>query len=140
MDWSLARTLGSKALLAGAFALLVYWTISAVRLVLSARGINPLLKQFFTQVAAGQIDGAYLLTTKNYRSHVNRQQFIRFLAGLQLNKYRNLKSGRPRVQEDQIILTVKLKSEGNEELPLDFTFVKVDETWRVDRIQKAAAA
>jgi hypothetical protein len=140
MDWSLARTLGSKALLAGAFALLVYWTISAVRLVLSARGINPLLKQFFNQVAAGQIDGAYLLTTKNYRSHVNRQQFIRFLAGLQLNKYRNLKSGRPRLQEDQIILTVKLKSEGNEELPLDFTFVKVDDTWRVDRIQKPAAA
>ena len=140
MDWSLARTLGSKALLAGAFALLVYWTISAVRLVLSARGINPLLKQFFTQVAAGQIDGAYLLTTKNYRSHVNRQQFIRFLAGLQLNKYRNLKSGRPRLQEDQIILTVKLKSEGNEELPLDFTFIKVDDNWRVDRIQKVGAA
>ena len=140
MDWSLARTLGTKALLAGAIALLVFWTISAVKLVLSARGINPLLKQFFTQVAAGQIDGAYLLTTKNYRSHVNRQQFIRFLAGLQLNKYRNLKSGRPRLQEDQIILTVKLKSEGNEELPLDFTFVKVDEAWRVDRIQKAAAA
>ena len=140
MDWSLARTLGTKALLAGAFALLAYWTISAVRLVLSARGINPLLKQFFTQVAAGQIDGAYLLTTKNYRSHVNRQQFIRFLAGLQLNKYRNLKSGRPRLQEDQIILTVKLKSEGNEELPLDFTFIKVDDAWRVDRIQKPAAA
>jgi hypothetical protein len=140
MDWSLARTLGSKALLAGASALLVYWIISAVRLVLSARGINPLLKQFFTQVAAGQIDGAYLMTTKNYRSHVNRQQFIRFLAGLQLNKYRNLKSGRPRLQEDQIILTVKLKSEGNEELPLDFTFVKVDDAWRVDRIQKPAAA
>ena len=140
MDWSLARTLGSKALLAGASALLVYWIISAVRLVLSARGINPLLKQFFTQVAAGQIDGAYLMTTKNYRSHVNRQQFIRFLAGLQLHKYRNLKSGRPRLQEDQIILTVKLKSEGNEELPLDFTFVKVDDAWRVDRIQKPAAA
>ena len=140
MDWSLARTLGSKALLAGASALLVYWIISAVRLVLSARGINPLLKQFFTQVAAGQIDGAYLMTTKNYRSHVNRQQFIRFLAGLQLNKYRNLKSGRPRLQEDQIILTVKLKSEGNEELPLEFTFVKVDDAWRVDRIQKPAAA
>ncbi len=140
MDWSLARTLGTKALLAGAIALLLFWTISAVKLVLSARGINPLLKQFFTQVAAGQIDGAYLLTTKNYRSHVNRQQFIRFLAGLQLNKYRNLKSGRPRLQEDQIILTVKLKSEDNEELPLDFTFVKVDEAWRVDRIQKPAAA
>jgi hypothetical protein len=140
MDWSLARTLGTKALLAGAIALLLFWTISAVKLVLSARGINPLLKQFFTQVAAGQIDGAYLLTTKNYRSHVNRQQFIRFLAGLQLNKYRNLKSGRPRLQEDQIILTVKLKSDDKEELPLDFTFVKVEETWRVDRIQKPAAA
>jgi len=140
MDWSLARTLGSKALLAGASALLVYWIISAVRLVLSARGINPLLKQFFTQVAAGQIDGAYLMTTKNYRSHVNRQQFIRFLAGLQLNKYRNLKSGRPRMEDKLIMLTVKLKSDGTEELPLDFTFVKVEEQWRVERITKLAAA
>ena len=140
MDWGLTREIGTKALMAGAGALLLYWTISAVRLVLSARGINPLIKQFFTQVASGQVDGAYLLTTKNYRSHVNRQQFIRFLAGLQLNKYRNLKSGRPRMEDKLIILTVKLKSDGTEELPLDFTFVKVDEQWRVERITKLAAA
>jgi len=140
MDWGLARDIGSKALLAGAGALLLYWTITAVKLVLSARGINPLIKQFFTQIASGQIDGAYLLTTKNYRSHVNRQQFIRFLAGLQLNRFRNLKSGKPRMQDSQIILTVKLKSETNEELPLEFTFTKVDEVWRVDRITKLAAS
>ena len=140
MDWGMARDIGSKALLATAGGLLLYWTISAVKLVVSARGINPLIKQFFTQVASGQLDGAYLLTTKNYRSHVNRQQFIRFLAGLQLNRFRNLKSGRPRLQEGQVILTVKLKSEAKEELPLDFTFVKVNENWRVDRIQKLAAA
>ena len=140
MEWQLVQTIGTKALMAGAGALLLYWTISAVRLVLSARGINPLIKQFFTQVASGQIDGAYLLTTKNYRSHVNRQQFIRFLAGLQLNKYRNLKSGRPRMEDKLIILTVKLKSDGTEELPLDFTFVKVEEQWRVERITKLAAA
>jgi hypothetical protein len=140
MDWELARSLGTKALLGAASALLLYWTFTAVKLVLSARGINPLVKQFFTQVASGQIDGAYLLTTKNYRSHVNRSQFIRFLAGLQLNRYNNLKSGRPRLQEGQIILTVKLKAESKEELPLDFTFVKVDDTWRVDRIQKLASA
>jgi hypothetical protein len=140
MDWGLARDIGTKLLLAGAGGLLLYWTISAVRLVLSARGINPLIKQFFTQVASGQVDGAYLLTTRNYRSHVNRQQFIRFLAGLQLNKYRKLKSGRPRLQEGQVILTVKLKTDGKEELPLDFTFVKVEEAWRVDRITRLAAA
>jgi hypothetical protein len=140
MDWGLAREIGSKALLAGGGALLLYWTVSAVRLVISARGINPLIKQFFTQVASGQVDGAYLLTTKNYRSHVNRQQFIRFLAGLQLNRYRNLKSGRPRLQEGQVILTVKLKADSKEELPLDFTFVKVEDHWRVDRIQKVGSA
>jgi len=140
MDWGLTRDIGTKALMAGAGALLLYWTISALKLVLSARGINPLIKQFFTQVASGQVDGAYLLTTKNYRSHVNRQQFIRFLAGLQLNKYRNLKSGRPRIEDKLIMLTVKLKSDGTEELPLDFTFVKVDEAWRVERITKLAAA
>jgi hypothetical protein len=109
MDWGIAREIGTKALAAGAGSLLLFWTVNAVKLVLSARGISPLIKQFFTQVASGQVDGAYMLTTKNYRSHVNRQQFIRFLAGLQLNKYRNLKSGRPRLDEGQLILTVKLK-------------------------------
>ncbi|MCP9850412.1 hypothetical protein [Cyanobium sp. Morenito 9A2] len=140
MDLVLAREIGTKALLAGAGALLLYWTYTAVKLVISARGINPLIKQFFTQVASGRIDAAYLLTTKNYRSHVNRQQFIRFLAGLQLNKYSNLKSGRPRLQEGQMILTVKLKSDAKEELPLDFTFVKVEDDWRVDRIAKLSAS
>ena len=136
MELGLVREIGSKALLAGAFTLLGYWIYNAVKLVLDARGINPLIKQFFTQVAAGRIDAAYLLTTKAYRQHVSRQQFIRFLAGLKLNKFRNLKSGRPRVQEGNLILTVKLKSEGDEELPLDFTFTKVDDNWRIARINQ----
>jgi hypothetical protein len=140
MDWALVNSIGTKALLAGGGALLLYWTITAVKLVLSARGINPLIKQFFTQIASGQVDGAYLLTTKNYRSHVNRKQFIQFLAGLKLNRYRNLKSGRPRLQDGQMILTVKLISEAKEELPLDFTFVKLDEQWRIDRIKNLATA
>ncbi|MEB3165433.1 MAG: hypothetical protein VKO65_02055 [Cyanobacteriota bacterium] len=140
MDWQLVQGIGTKALLAGAGALLLYWTITAVKLVISARGINPLLKQFFTQIAAGQVDGAYLLTTKNYRTHVSRKQFLQFLAGLKLNRYRNLKSGRPRLQDDALILTVKLLTDAKEELPLDFTFVKIDEAWRIDRIQKPATS
>ena len=136
MELGLVRDIGSKALLAGGLTLLGYWIYNAVKLVLDARGINPLIKQFFTQVAAGRIDAAYLLTTKAYRQHVSRQQFIRFLAGLKLNKFRNLKSGRPRVQEGNLILTVKLKSEGDEELPLDFTFTKVDDNWRIARINQ----
>jgi len=137
MELGLVREIGSKALLAGGGALLLYWTITAVKLVLSARGINPLIKQFFTQVAAGRIDAAYMLTTKAYRQHVNRQQFIRFLAGLKLNQFRNLKSGRPRIQEGDVILTVKLKAENdNDELALDFTFTKVDDNWRIARINR----
>ena len=134
MELGLVREIGSKALLAGGGALLLYWTFTAVKLVLSARGINPLIKQFFTQVAAGRIDAAYLLTTKNYRQHVNRQQFIRYLAGLKLNRFRNLKSGRPRLQEGNIILTVKLIAEDKEEMPLDFTFIKIDDSWKIERI------
>ena len=136
MELGLVREIGSKALLAGGLTLLGYWIYNAVKLVLDARGINPLIKQFFTQVAAGRIDAAYLLTTKAYRQHVSRQQFIRFLAGLKLNKFRNPKSGRHRVQEGNLILTVKLKSEGDEELPLDFTFTKVDDNWRIARINQ----
>ena len=134
MELGLVREIGSKALLAGGGALLLYWTFTAVKLVLSARGINPLIKQFFTQVAAGRIDAAYLLTTKNYRQHVSRQQFIRYLAGLKLNRFRNLKSGRPRLQEGNIILTVKLIAEDKEEMPLDFTFIKSDDSWKTERI------
>ena len=70
---------------------------------------------------------------------MNRQQFIRFLAGLKLNRFRNLKSGRPRMQEGDIILTVKLKADNDEELPLDFTFTKVEENWRIARINQVAA-
>ena len=139
MELGLVREIGSKALLAGGITLLGYWIYNAVRLVLDARGINPLIKQFFTQVAAGRIDAAYLLTTKTYRQHVNRQQFIRFLAGLKLNKFRNLKSGRPRMEEGDLILTVKLKAENDDELPLDFTFTKVDEEWRIARINRVNA-
>ena len=134
MELGLVREIGSKALLAGGGALLLYWTFTAVKLVLSARGINPLIKQFFTQVAAGRIDAAYLLTTKNYRQHVSRQQFIRYLAGLKLNRFRNLKSGRPRLQEGNIILTVKLIAEDKEEMPLDSTFIKSDDSWKIERI------
>ena len=134
MELGLVREIGSKALLAGGGALLLYWTITAVKLVLSARGINPLIKQFFTQVAAGRIDAAYLLTTKNYRQHVNRQQFIRYLAGLKLNRFRNLKSGRPRLQEGNSILTVKLIAENKEEMPIDFTFINLDDSWKIERI------
>ena len=136
MELGLVRDIGSKALLAGGFTLLGYWIYNAVKLVLDARGINPLIKQFFTQVAAGRIDAAYLLTTKTYRQHVSRQQFIRFLADLKLNKFRNLKSGRPRMQEGNLILTVKLKSEGDDELPLDFTFTKLEDNWRIARINR----
>ena len=136
MELGLIREVGVKSLLAGGGALLLYWTYTAVKLVLSARGINPLIKQFFTQVAAGRIDAAYLLTTKAYRQHVNRQQFIRFLADLKLNKFRNLKSGRPRIQEGDVILTVKLKAENNDEMPLDFTFTKVNDNWRIARINR----
>ena len=139
MELGLVREIGSKALLAGGGALLLFWTFTAVKLVLSARGINPLIKQFFTQVAAGRIDAAYLLTTKTYRQHVNRQQFIRFLADLKLNRFRNLKSGRPRMQEKDVILTVKLKAENDDELPLDFTFTKVDDNWRIARINRVNA-
>ena len=139
MELGLVREIGSKALLAGGLTLLGYWIYNAVKLVLDARGINPLIQQFFTQVAAGRIDAAYLLTTKAYRQHVSRQQFIRFLADLKLNKFRNLKSGRPRVQEGDLILTVKLKSEGDEELPLDFTFTKVEDNWRIARINRVNA-
>ena len=140
MELGLLRDIGIKALLAGGGSLLLFWIYTAVKLVLSARGINPLIKQFFTQVAAGRIDAAYLLTTKAYRQHVSRQQFIRFLADLKLNKFRNLKSGRPRIQEGDVILTVKLKAEtGDDEMPLDFTFTKVDDNWRIARINRVNA-
>tara|TARA_Y100001970_G_C13745672_1_gene608463 strand:- start:197 stop:619 length:423 start_codon:yes stop_codon:yes gene_type:complete len=140
MDGALIQQIGIKALLAGLAALLVFWTINAVRLVISARGINPLIKQFFSQIAAGRVDGAYRLTSKAYKQHVNRQDFLKFLGSLQLNKYRNLKSGKPRIEDKQIILTLKLKSEDKQsELPLDFTFIKADESWKIDRISKISS-
>ena len=140
MDGALVKAIGIKVLLVGVSALLLFWTFNAIKLVISARGINPLIKQFFNQIAAGRIDGAYRLTTKGYKQHVNRQDFIKFLGGLQLNRYRNLKSGRPRIEDKEIMLTLKLKSEDKkDEMPLDFTFIKIEENWRIDRIAKTGS-
>ena len=138
MDAALVKAIGIKVLLYGASALLLFWTFNAIKLVINARGINPLVKKFFDQIASGQIDGAYRLTSKTYRQHVNRQDFLKFLSSLQLNRYRNLKSGRPRIEDNLIILTLKLKSEDkNLELPLDFTFKKIDKEWQINRIAKS---
>ena len=129
MDGALLKDIGIKTLLIGGGGLVVFWIFNAIKLVIEARGINPLIKQFFNQIASGRIDAAYRLTSKSYRQHVNRQDFLKFLASLQLNRYRNLKSGRPRIEDSQILLTLKLKSEDKKsELPLDFTFSKVDKS------------
>ncbi len=120
MDSALIKAIGLKALLVGVGALLLFWTFNAIKLVISARGINPLVKKFFDQIA------------------VNRQDFIKFLGSLQLNRYRNLKSGRPRIEDNQIMLTLNLKSEDKKnEMPLDFTFIKIEENWQIDRIAKS---
>ncbi len=138
MDAALVKAIGIKALLYGSAGLLLFWTFNAVKLVIGARGINPLVKQFFDHIAAGRIDAAYRLTTKTYKVHVNRQDFLKFLGSLQLNKYRNLKSGRPKIEGEKIILTLSLKSEDKKlELPLEFTFLKIDKEWRINRISKA---
>ena len=139
MDGALVKAIGIKILLYGGSALLLFWTFNAVKLVIGARGINPLVKKFFDQIASGRIDAAYRLTTKTYKQHVNRQDFLKFLGGLQLNKYRNLKSGRPRIEGDQIMLKLNLKSEDKKsELPLEFTFLKIEKEWRINRIAKAS--
>ena len=139
MDGALVKAIGIKTLLYGGSALLLFWTFNAVKIVIGARGINPLVKQFFDQIASGRIDAAYRLTTKTYKQHVNRQDFLKFLWSLQLNKYRNLKSGRPRIEGDQIMLTLNLKSEDKTaELPLEFTFRKIEKEWRINRIAKAS--
>tara|TARA_B100000214_G_C23392288_1_gene367723 strand:- start:13 stop:432 length:420 start_codon:yes stop_codon:yes gene_type:complete len=138
MDANLVKDIGVKGLLAGGAVLISFWTFNAVKLVIRARGINPLVKKFFDQIAAGRIDAAYGLTSKKYKTHVKRQDFLKFLASLNLNKYRNLKSGTPRIQEEQIIITLNLKSEDKkEELPLDFTFSQIDNDWKIDRIAKS---
>ena len=139
MDGVLVKAIGIKILLYGGSALLLFWTFNAVKIVIGARGINPLVKQFFDQIASGRIDAAYRLTTKTYKQHVNRQDFLKFLGSLQLNQYRNLKSGRPRIEGDQIMLTLNLKSEDKTaELPLEFTFTKIEKEWRINRIAKAS--
>ena len=139
MDGAIIKAIGLKALLYGSAGLLLFWTLNAVKLVIGARGINPLVKQLFDHIAAGRIDAAYRLTTKTYKQHVNRQDFLKFLGGLQLNKYRNLKSGRPKIEGEKIILTLSLKSEDKKiELPLEFSFVKIDKEWRINRIAKAS--
>jgi len=65
-------------------------------------GASPLLSSSSSTQWLGQIDAPIYSPTRNYRSHVETGSSHRFLAGLQLNKYRNL-NRRPRLQDSQII-------------------------------------
>ena len=79
MDATLVKDIGIKALLVGGAVLVSFWTFNAVKLVISARGINPLVRKFFDQIAAGRIDAAYGLTTKTYNlSLKGSERFMKF--------------------------------------------------------------
>ena len=55
----------------------------------------------------------------------------------QFEKLLNSQLSKINIEEGKIILTLKLKSEDKKnELPLDFTFKKVEDNWRIDRIAK----
>jgi hypothetical protein len=43
------------------------------------------------------------------------------------------------MQESDVILTVKLKADNDDELPLDITFTKVEDNWRIARINRVNA-
>ena len=45
MDATLVKDIGIKALLVGGAVLVSFWTFNAVKLVISARGINPLVRK-----------------------------------------------------------------------------------------------
>ena len=92
MDATLVKDIGIKALLVGGAALVSFWIFNAVKLVFSARRINPLVRKFFDQIAAGRIDAAYGLTTKTYKTHVKRQDFLKFLASLNPVSYTHLRA------------------------------------------------
>ena len=78
MDATLVKDIGIKALLVGGALLVSFWTFNAVKLVISARGINPLVRKFFDQIAAGRIDAAYGLTTKTYKLMLSAKTFLNF--------------------------------------------------------------
>jgi len=83
-----------------------------------------------------------LLTTKNYRSHVNAAVHPLPGRACNSNKYCNLKIRACPLQDSQhSILTSKLKSEAKEEWPLGFHLLKWRrKAWRVERISRLAAA
>ena len=78
MDATLVKDIGIKALLVGGAVLVSFWTFNAVKLVISARGINPLVRKFFDQIAAGRIDAAYGLTTKTIKLMLSAKTFLNF--------------------------------------------------------------
>jgi len=128
MDWGLLETIGTKLLWVGQRPA-SSTDVQAVKAGAQRPRINPLLKQFFTQVASGQIDGAYLLTTKNYRSHVKpARQFIRLPGRAATQQVpQTFKSGRPRLQGQSIILHGQAEvRKPKKKLALDFHLVEVE--------------
>ena len=91
-------------------------------------GIRPARKQDYTHMGRAGDD---LCTEVVW-------QVVEVYPGYALSKHNQLQPDAA-IQEGDVILTVKLKAENDDELPLDFTFTKVDDNWRIARINRANA-
>jgi len=90
----------------------------------------------------GQIDGAYLLTTRTTASHVNRQQFIAsWPAALKQSTATSNPAGPACRTVSESSSVPKLKSgKPKKSCPWIFTFVKLRKPGVVERISRLAAA
>ena len=85
-----------------------------------------------TTLRSGKITTTGVLN--HLKKHCNQVQIING----ELEKVLN-KAYKDNMQESDVILTVKLKADNDDELPLDFTFTKVEDNWRIARINRVNA-
>jgi hypothetical protein len=113
-------------------SLVLFWTISAARLVLGSNGLPQTLGKFVSAAGSGRVDEAYAMTTEEYRQRVKKTQFLQVINRMKLRQYKASKPGRPQISGKRFTLPVTMETRSGEQVALSFVFVQIGKEWRLD--------
>lgn len=112
------------------------WAFFAFRFFLGTRKLTSVLTDFFELVIAGNLDGAYEMTSPKFQSRTPPAKFKKFIKSNKLDKYKRVSMPVPDRGNHRKTLDVNVVLANGREVPLKADIIKKGEEWKIDVLEK----
>ncbi len=117
--------------------LLIIWLVLFVRLFFGTKGLPESISNFFNLIVEGEIDTAYQLTTKSFRSQTTKKQFLKFIKTNKIKQYKRLRMSTPSIKGKNCTIEITLITKSGVEIPVKMGFIKKSKEWEVDLLENS---